>query len=335
MRKIYLHIGCEKTGSSAIQVWLNQNSSKFYEKGIFYPTLDGKINNPYKITSGNGSLAVKAINKGKAKQFFVDLFQERDGDIFLSSEQFQSLADDQIVDVRAILLSFDVDPVIIVFLRDIYDVLFSKYNQLVKRHFYDKTFMEYVFSLEKIEQFDVIDRWSKYFGNIKAIHYDSNKYSLDSAILKAIGLNENDIPGMQKAIVNRSLTFFELELIRYVNKLYNEKFYKKNYDFPEKINNILIESDPEKVTSIFYNKKADDFINEKFGSDVARVNKEYFKSQNLLKVFCGKGKKISENIPKIEKEYLIVINEIIKMDQSFSFKWKNLVSKYKQYIPWI
>jgi len=327
-----MHIGCEKTGSSALQLWLHQNATCLLENGIYYPTFTRKITDQYTITSGNGADAVKAINKERGARFFEHLFAKRGEDVLLSSEQFQSLTDQQLVGLKSLFESLEIEPVVIVFLRDVYDMLYSKYNQLVKRHFFEKSFSEYIYSLKEVEQISVVDKWSRHFSQINVLHYNSNKKNLDSAFLKVLGLNECLIQPMKKVTVNRSLNFFEIELMRMVNTVYNKKFYKKNYDFPEKITNKLIKNSPEKSVSIFYDKKVEQHIAESFSGDIDRVNKEYFNGKKILQVFDKGGKLYSENIPTIESEYKIILEEIIDSQFSLQFWWRNYLENISQKI---
>ena len=140
MKKIYIHIGCGKTGTSALQVWLSQNNKIFFELGYYYPQVVDSIDMDYQITSGNGVEAVKLIKNGGSNAYFSQLASRAKDHILLSSEAFQSLDREQLHEIKSIFYNLGLNPVIIVYLRDIYDVLNSTYHQLVKRHMCTQTF---------------------------------------------------------------------------------------------------------------------------------------------------------------------------------------------------
>ena len=61
MKKLYLHVGCGKTGSSALQVWLSQIAGELEKTGILYPLHGATPLDDYTISSGNGERLVEAI----------------------------------------------------------------------------------------------------------------------------------------------------------------------------------------------------------------------------------------------------------------------------------
>ncbi|MDD2307906.1 MAG: hypothetical protein PHP53_24600 [Prolixibacteraceae bacterium] len=327
MRKIYLHIGCGKTGSSAIQLWLNQNAEFFLKRNIYYPIFDVIVDDPYKIISGNGVIAVKSISDGTFLKFFGNLITKNTQDILLSSELFQTLNEKQINEMKNIFNSFNMNPSIIVYLRDIYDILFSQYNQLVKRHVLSKTFHEYVLSIISIYQFDIIDRWSGFFNNLYVIHYDTYKNSLDSSFISALGINPTNFPRMRNNTVNRSLSFFELELLRLLNEIYTAKFKKTNTKFSTNISNFFIKKSPEKSTAILYDEEIEKFIFEKFNKKIKYINETYFKGKNTIQIFNKKDKQFTEEKFVLNNEYKMAVTALINMIESFNFNDHNSEDK--------
>jgi len=73
-------------------------------------------------------------------------------------------------------------------------------------------------------------------------------------------------------------------------------------------------------------------IAESFSGDIDRVNKEYFNGKKILQVFDKGGKLYSENIPTIESEYKIILEEIIDSQFSLQFWWRNYLENISQKI---
>lgn len=318
MRNIYLHIGCGKTGSSALQVWLNQNSEKFESLGIHYPRFEGEIRNAYQITSGNGFKAVQEIQAGGARHFFYDLAREYQGNVLLSSENFQLLDRDRLSEINSIFAELGYCPIVIVYLRDLLDILNSTYHQFVKRHLLKDSFHDFVFRQNSIQQFVVIDSWAACFGNMVVLHYDSEKQHLDRSFLRTLGIAPNLVPGMKSNIVNRSLTLFELELLRFMNELCLEKFGSCDERFSMMISDTLIQSSPEEKTVIFYDKEIEDRLSDTFGGKITEINNRYFSGEPRLAVFRPEGKNLASQKAKIDTRYKEAMMALMGMVDSIN-----------------
>lgn len=316
MRKIFLHIGCGKTGSSALQVWLNQNADHLNKLNIYYPTFGFNISDDHTITSGNGTGAVSAVQTGKSKEFFQRLANEHSGDVLLSSEAFQILNKEQLIELRDILSELQFQPVILAYVRDLVDILNSGYSQLVKRHAFTRKFQDYVLGLNEqrqIQQFQVVDDWSEIFQNMTLLHYDSEKKALDRSFLRALGLEENCVPAMKKNVVNRSLSAFELELLRHVNEEFSSRFDAKIDKFSIQISDALIKLHPEEKTSIIYNEEIAGHLSKKFEKKILEINNTYFAGEQRLSIFRPKGKRITLRQESIDERFVETLRIIMSM----------------------
>lgn len=128
MKKIVLHGGPPKTGSSAIQAWLLENRSYLLEQGIYYPA---HLVDKNQISSGS-LLSVASPSEGKYRvdeKKIAELLQNFEKSncttLLLSSEFFYLLIDD----LARILDKFK----LILYLRDPVEQYQSGYNQRVKR----------------------------------------------------------------------------------------------------------------------------------------------------------------------------------------------------------
>lgn len=282
-KKIYIHIGCGKTGSSALQIWLNRISDDLKKLGINYPIYSNLITNDYEITSGNGVPLFNKIKNGDFEGFLRHDLSNTDSILLYSSEAFQNLTTQEIIGLKKIveISGFEIIP--IVFVRDIYPMIYSSYQQLIKRHFYCDEFQSYARSLNSLQQFDVLDKYEAIFNKIHVLHYDTLKeQGLDLAILNILGIDEKCMPRMSSAKVNRGLSISELEILKIINKVYLSNFQKSD-EFSAQISNYLIYNDPEKSTEFHYDKRVLDIISNKFIDHVNCINKRYF-NHNLLKV---------------------------------------------------
>ncbi len=311
-KKLYLHIGCGKTGSSALQLWLHQNRSVLQQHGIDYPEEKDGNNTPgdYQITSGNGSLLIDRLEKKSHERYLKSLFQ-RYSTLLFSSELFQGIGGgmlDQLVE-SSIKLGFHMT--IIVYLRDVYDVIYSLYVQRVKRHLETRTFEEFALELKVLQQFHVLSRYEKYFDDLRVIHYDTElERGIDRIFAEILGLDQ-EIPGMTSRKVNRSLNVFELELLRQMNRIYIEKFGGEDSEFSREISDRLIYVDPEKPTEIYFQKDLAEKLQKKFLKPLRRVNKKYF-DDNRLKFFRRKEKRVVRTVPKVPREYFVAVESIMK-----------------------
>lgn len=283
-KKLFFHIGCGKTGSSALQVWLNQNSSLFRENGYYYPTFNIKIEDAYQITSGNGTHLVNALKNNSVKEFLSDIANSKEDKIVFSSEAFQILNETEIKELKNSAEEVGFDIKIIAYVRNLYEMAYSSYMQLVKRYGYTESLDFYLSRINSFQQFNVIDLWSSIFEQITVLHYDTEKENLDLSFLKAIDLLEDQIPRIKKNKVNRSLTLLESELIRTLNKNIKNKFNLNAEQIGTYISDNLIKLNPEIETNIFYNKSVIKELCKKFNDKIIEYNKKYFNGKEVLKI---------------------------------------------------
>lgn len=283
-KQLFLHIGCGKTGSSALQIWLNQNTKHLKENGYFYPTFNTDIKDDYQITSGNGTHLVNAIKNNTVNNFLSEIAKYNENKIVFSSEAFQILDENEIIELKNSANNAGFEIKVIAYVRNLYEMAYSSYMQLVKRHGYTESVDHYLSNINTFQQFDVVDLWSAIFNKISVLHYDSVADNLDLSFTKAIGISDSQIPRMKKNRVNRSLSLLESELIRTLSKNLRNKFGINPDYMSTHISDNLIKKDPEKETKIFYDKTAIDNLYKKFTQKISEFNKIYFNNDNILKI---------------------------------------------------
>ena len=130
MKKLFLHIGLSKTGSSAVQSWLSLNSVLLRKCGYNYADLapDAKLE---KITSGNGALLKNKLSELNKDELVILLSKTYfcGSDIaIISSESLQAATISDLEKLKAALQALQVDTKIIAFMRSVYELCYSNYQ---------------------------------------------------------------------------------------------------------------------------------------------------------------------------------------------------------------
>jgi hypothetical protein len=319
MRKLFLHIGCGKTGSSALQLWLNHNAEALARLGVTYPLFGAERLDDYAITSGNGIHLRSAFLNGRLTEVLTRLARETDKHLLFSSESFQSLKPDDLAKVREIIESLGFEPVILAYVRDVYDMLHSSYQQLVKRHLYTESFREYALGQRDMQQFRVLRAWGKAFEKLKVMHYDTEKDALDASFGAALGLRRGTLPAMARRKINRSLTAEETELLRLINHFYTNRFEKPDATLGKLISDAMIAADPEARTPILFDAEAHDHIAATFAAEVDWVNRRYFRGKPVLAIHDPRGKETISETPSLNHALVVVLDVLFGTLDGFVF----------------
>jgi len=219
MKVLYLHIGHGKTGSSFIQSSLAGSRKALSERGIYYPEVPG-MNSAARgsISSGNGSLL---FGEALFNQVLAGS-SPTDSLLFSSEHIFEKFNEDQFnSNIQEICHRYKIERVeILLFIRNPIEHAASIFQQSIKRggmvHSISECFETYdgpqkVANLlnHKIEfgpEVKITVKNYSYLTNDILEHF-SGWLGLPKAIL-----NLPQIP-----LINRSLTFGELEFQRHVN----------------------------------------------------------------------------------------------------------------------
>jgi len=206
--------------------------------------------------------------------------------------------------------------VVIAYMRDVYDIVYSSYLQLVKRHLGDMTFHEFGMSRKLIQQFEVVRKYRRHFAaeDIKVIHYDTHRErGLEVALCDTLGIDIGDVPRMPDVKVNRSLDVFESEMLRVANKHYAQ-FYGKEHaaasPFSTRVSDPLIYADPEKETEILLDEDVLAHLTKLSQAAIDEVNAAFLRDTPLA-MFNPKGKKVVKEVPTLPSTYEILIGAVI------------------------
>ncbi len=211
-KKIFIHVGPPKTGSSAIQKWFNENVKTVKSLGIYYPEHQS---DPNGISSGNlyaiydkNSEGNYSINLNKVSKLISDFEESKFQYLLLSSEFFFQRMED--------IKKHFPEASFIAYLRAPMDKRESLYNQGIKRHHVTQPFPQKINrkfnDLEKINSFI-----SLYDNEVMLLRFYGSKYffkkNIISDILKTIGIEKE----VSSDIINSSYQFEALEFKRWLN----------------------------------------------------------------------------------------------------------------------
>ena len=214
MKKVFIHIGPPKSGTSAIQKWLSDNRDYLDSKGVFYPEHELDENG---VSSGN----------------LYSLFSQKDDDFVLDTEKVSSLMKEfssSKSDVLILSSEFFFkrmeqlaesipEAIFIGYLRFPLEVAESSYNQGVKRHGQVHAFG--LPATPRAYQLEILDRLIKKIGRERFILRPYSKQcfkneNLVEDFLFQVGIEPINLDTPR---INTSYTLEGLEFKRWFNQL--------------------------------------------------------------------------------------------------------------------
>ena len=227
-KRVYLHIGARKTGSSMLQTMFARNADSFLRQGLHYPIKDEERAHAAEgfTTSGNGGLlmqtlrpdvAPRAALRGKGDEVFLELMERSPcGKILISSEFFCAARKEPLERFRALARSAGAEVEFIYFVRNPLDHAFSEWTQKIKGGLITSEWREFLRRYIMPFQ-NVIRRFAEHFGGtMHVLNYDHYRSDLLKAVCDIVGVVATAGPGDLR--VNRSPTKAEAELLLYINK---------------------------------------------------------------------------------------------------------------------
>lgn len=201
MKKLFLHIGTHKTGTTAIQFILNRNREALSNCGWLYP-LSGMTERHH----GHHELAWTLL--GRSAFDFSRLRKEIEdspcANVVVSSEEFEFCKDAAKVKEAFSFAQVEV----VLYLRRQDDLLLSEYNQNVKSGTYFKPLAHFADMLERqsrLDYFGMCNRWSNAFGKdaLKVCIYRTSEDALKSfARLTGLPLSALNAPVQRQVNVS-------------------------------------------------------------------------------------------------------------------------------------
>jgi hypothetical protein len=228
--RLVLHAGVGKTGTSSLQCFLAANQEQLLRHGVHYPTgSDHDEAVAGHVTSGNAAGLAVALRYSGATgpapvartldRLLADCPPEASVAL-LSSEMLARARAHQLAMLRehAVARGHRVRAVILV--RHYSDWLLSIYQQHVKVKGESRSFADYAREAP-IRVADTVRHYDQAFGEdaVTVLSYDTIRHRLVEAFLEqALGLPSQGFR-IPPVWVNRSLTPYEVEVLRHLNQL--------------------------------------------------------------------------------------------------------------------
>jgi hypothetical protein len=279
MKKLFLHVGLGKTGSSALQSWLSLNSKAFAKQGVDYADLVPQAKKG-EVSSGNGY----PLHKACVSQDFEEVerllnttyfFNPGNHVALISCELFQGLRIQLLESLNETLNKCNLDVTIIVYVRSIYEQLYSTYLQGIKRASIAHRFGEEASDLIMSRSVQFLKKFVTVFGDrVLAVNYDDRNTDIYTSMARIIGIEKTGLKALEKK-VNRSLTLEEAEVLRRMNGLHGGKFSTSLSDF-------VVKSSPNVETPVYYDPELVRKVRAATDKDLRWVNEQFNLSSPLV-----------------------------------------------------
>ncbi len=215
-KRLFLHIGTHKTGTTSIQYWFARNGASLARQGAYYPDVYASKSNPGQHFVAHLAASENPLSEPRrARQVatLLDRLDQARGDVALVSTELFSVIDP--APVADIFADFDCE--IFCVLRRQDELLESMYRELTKSSFFSGSKDEFLSAVLAGEQLTIytnnadqtlkgtlpfdyaamLDKWAAAFGadRIHAVAYDDEKSGAD-ALAKAqrvLGLAERPL----------------------------------------------------------------------------------------------------------------------------------------------
>ncbi len=226
--QLFLHIGHGKTGTSAVQSSLAIASDELSKKGIRYPIQQSLRDQASRLEITSGNWQPNPEVSLTAQLLEIANNNPKNEKIILSSESLFWLVPELIQNKSE--WENHIELHIILAVREIEEMLSSEYQQRVKRHgdaMPLKQFLRarHLISSHHEKAAEIIGLMSQSKISNTIINYSKHKRDISRLIFKFIGAEElYPADQMAGAIINRSLSGKELEILITINALYYSKF---------------------------------------------------------------------------------------------------------------
>ena len=246
-KTLYLHCGTHKTGTTAIQQYLNNNLTLLEKNNLIYPSIGYTKNYPYNnhgiAWEISGDPRLKFEKHNNSLKDFYKLLEKSNKDLIISSEDFQffNIKENSYEEFCKQVNKNDYKIKVILYLRNqldffrgIYQIILMRarfinsnqvfkmikesFNKLIINEMKLTIFFDYLNLIENIKD-------KLYISNDDIIckSYDENKNNLINSFNQIIGINEN----VEKdENVNIGLPQLTIELVETLNR----NFYSSEID---------------------------------------------------------------------------------------------------------
>lgn len=181
MKRLVLHIGTHKTGTTSIQRYMAHMHDVGRQNGFVYP-LTGRPTTNDGASWGHHVLSWSIRNmkgysgEGYWKQVKEEIDRSNSEVAVISAEGFCRFEDHHVAKIKPFLEDYDV--IVVIYLRNPLDYLVSSYKQRVKMGVCHSSFQTFVREFaHECDYTQIVNRWVEAFGQDKVIvkSYDKAK----------------------------------------------------------------------------------------------------------------------------------------------------------------
>ena len=278
-KRLILHIGAPRTGSSALQDFFILNAKQLKDLGFYY-LVDHSISSGQFSCSGNGARLLELCESSftaDPQSVLISYFTGLDNAI-CSHESFFNMSSSGWKRLREICNDNEITLSIIAFVRNVYGAYLSNYNQFVKMEGETKEFVQFVMR-DNAWRLDTLRHVQELFNNqMRVIHYDSHCLNLPQVFFDSAGIEFNCGSAAHPIRkVNRSLTSRELQILIEFNRVLGDVDAKR-------ASKVLIAANPEVSEPIQINAQALEIIEERHRRDVDWLNETFFSGEKIVSV---------------------------------------------------
>ncbi|MBU0577413.1 sulfotransferase family protein [Patescibacteria group bacterium] len=296
-KKLYLHIGVHKTGSTSIQRFIRNNKEQLLKAGVFIPLLEDEyrhdnygnnhVNLAWEIRNNNQFDPKKAT----WKKFITDYQNSDCQKAVISTEALDGMKESEIVSLYR-LLRDHFDTTIICYLRRQDRLVNSEYCQAVKTGLRDFSFKVKLNLVHKIDQYNfksLLDRWSDIFSRerVKPRIFEKEQFingNLIDDFLDACDIPPDIIEDKEKNIImnpapNRTSILAALEANRILENSYKNDVIENKEIIIRKVVDHFNKIKDNTHFFGFNNKKAKNFLNQ-YNESNSAVARKYFSRNN-------------------------------------------------------
>lgn len=296
-KRVIIHIGFHKTGSSALQAFLTQNVAALAVGGVDYPypepdsvvAAGGCSGNLMQILYRDGFMDGFRRGQDHTWQRVTPSFIRRIREVvdssphdtvIFSSEMLSNVPQEVVSGVLAALNAHDVS--VVCFVRDPFDFAYSCWRQVVKTSARRKrSFNEYLSRVPQthrgLSMFQGFPRYVALGVPLTVLRYETHRKNVAKAFLAATGLTSvlADHPITSEREVNRSLTGSEAAMTCLLAKRHSPDFVATY------IRSALTRDGRD---SVFYDRASHRMVLDWFAGPIAQINERLPEAERLSTV---------------------------------------------------
>jgi len=230
MKKVIIHIGTHKTGSTAIQAYLTKERNALKDNMIIYPKTGcpsiakyGQHNIPWSFVTNSEyipSLYGEKLQIPDSQELINKIIEEYtvEGVLILSSEEFSTLTECEIIKLRNAFenVGINLDFEVIIYLRRQDRYLESAYKTSVLSGSMNSNIKDFCDNQRlNLNYLEIVKAWKRSFNTVKVRSYEDKSVSNDvvNDFLNVAELG-NVCVNSKRQIANPSLNAEVIEIIR-------------------------------------------------------------------------------------------------------------------------